>query len=216
MKKVNERLSITSDDSPKKVYIEIVRQLRAMIEKDGLKAGDKIPSERELSERLNAGRSSVREALRALELLGLIETRRGEGTYIRDFRGNQLVQLLGTFILQDKKAIADVIETKHFVERDCLEIALMKNGEKEFSSLKKWVAEHNVDDDRFFGKIAMLADNHLIYRIWQILKDYYHSLNTHEFQPTKEQYLELADALAQGNENLVEAAYRKLRNLSEV
>ena len=41
-----------------------------MIEKDSLKPGDKIPSERELSERLNAGRSSVREALGALELLG--------------------------------------------------------------------------------------------------------------------------------------------------
>jgi len=83
-----------------------------MITMDGLKTGDKIPSERELSERLNFGRSSVREALRALELLGLIETRRGEGTFIRDFRGHQLVQLLSTFILQDEKAIRDVYETK--------------------------------------------------------------------------------------------------------
>jgi DNA-binding FadR family transcriptional regulator len=207
---------MTEYEGPKKVYIEIVRQLRVMIEKDGLKAGDKIPSERELSERLNAGRSSVREALRALELLGLIETRRGEGTFIRDFRGNQLVQLLGTFILQDKKAIADVIETKHLVERDCLEIALLKNSEKEFNTLKDWVAEQNVDDDEFFSKIAMLADNHLVFRIWQILKDYYHSLNTQEFKPAKEQYIELADALAKGNEDMVEAAYRKLRNLSEV
>ena len=44
-----------------------------------------LPSERELSSRLNVGRSSVREALRALELVGLIETRRGEGTFIRNF-----------------------------------------------------------------------------------------------------------------------------------
>ncbi|MBR8646160.1 FadR family transcriptional regulator [[Brevibacterium] frigoritolerans] len=58
-----------------------------MIEADSLLPGDKIPSERELSDRFNVGRSSVREALRALELLGLIETRRGEGTFIRGFPG---------------------------------------------------------------------------------------------------------------------------------
>ncbi|MDQ7864958.1 GntR family transcriptional regulator [Peribacillus frigoritolerans] len=68
-----------------------------MIEADSLLPGDKIPSERELSDRFNVGRSSVREALRALELLGLIETRRGEGTFIRDFQEHKLVELLGTF-----------------------------------------------------------------------------------------------------------------------
>ena len=52
------------------------------MEEDGLVAGDRLPSERELSSRLNVGRSSVREALRALELVGLIETRGGEGTFI--------------------------------------------------------------------------------------------------------------------------------------
>lgn len=91
LEKVSDSISeFTSKNT--KVYIGIVKQLRAMIEHDGLKPGDRLPSERELSERLGVGRSSVREALRALELLGLIETRRGEGTFMRDFRGNQLVQ----------------------------------------------------------------------------------------------------------------------------
>ncbi|MER1935547.1 MAG: GntR family transcriptional regulator, partial [Priestia megaterium] len=67
-----------------KVYVEILKQIRQLMEDDRLTTGDKIPSERELSERLGAGRSSVREALRALELIGLIETRRGEGTFIKE------------------------------------------------------------------------------------------------------------------------------------
>ncbi|WP_431810888.1 FadR/GntR family transcriptional regulator [Lysinibacillus capsici] len=46
-----------------------------------IQAGEKSPSERVLSERLGVGRSSVREALRSLELLGLIETRHGEGRF---------------------------------------------------------------------------------------------------------------------------------------
>ncbi|WP_284997341.1 FadR/GntR family transcriptional regulator, partial [Bacillus cereus] len=53
-----------------KVYLEIVKKIRSIMEEDGLVAGDRLPSERELSSRLNVGRSSVREALRALELVG--------------------------------------------------------------------------------------------------------------------------------------------------
>ncbi|MCM3588606.1 GntR family transcriptional regulator [Mesobacillus maritimus] len=202
------------NESSTKVYIEIVKQLRMIIEKDGLKPGDKIPSERELSERLNAGRSSVREALRALELLGLIETRRGEGTFIRDFRGNQLVQLLSTFILQDQKAVRDVIETKYLVEMDCLRLAVLKRDKNDFQRLKAWVNEHNVEDNDFFIRIADLADNHLIYRIWQILVDYYQATNREEFKTNKEDYLELVEFLEQGDIDRVLIKYRRLRNLS--
>ena len=84
-----------SGSNKTKLYLEIVDKIRQMIVRDGLLPGDKLPSERELSERLQVGRSSVREALRALELLGLIETRRGEGTFLRDVRNHQLVEILG-------------------------------------------------------------------------------------------------------------------------
>ena len=197
-----------------KVYVEIVRQLREMIEKDGLKTGDKIPSERELSERLNAGRSSVREALRALELLGLIETRRGEGTFIRDFRGNQLVQLLSTFILQDEKAKTDVIETKYMIEVDCLKLAAVKIQKEELERLKVWIEEHNFEDGEFFKKIAEIADNHLFYRIWNILNDYYNSLELKVSPAEKAEYLMLADSLATKKEELILEKYRKLRKMS--
>ncbi|MBT2681947.1 FadR family transcriptional regulator [Bacillus sp. ISL-35] len=197
-----------------KVYVEIVRQLREMINKDGLKPGDKIPSERELSERLNAGRSSVREALRALELLGLIETRRGEGTFIRDFRGNQLVQLLSTFILQDKKAKDDVVETKNMIEADCLYLAAEKIREDEIRRLKVWIDDHNFEDEEFFRRIAELADNHLFYRIWYILNDYYKALELKAIPAEKEEYHLLLDALATKNGELILNRHRMLRKMS--
>ena len=67
-----------------KVYLEIVKN-PFHYGRGWIDSRDRLPSERELSSRLNVGRSSVREALRALELVGLIETRRGEGTFIRNF-----------------------------------------------------------------------------------------------------------------------------------
>jgi GntR family transcriptional repressor for pyruvate dehydrogenase complex len=198
----------------KKVYLEILKQLREMISTDGLKSGDKIPSERELSERLNFGRSSVREALRALELLGLIETRRGEGTFIRDFRGHQLVELLGAFILQDDKSKKDVDETKKIIEMDCLRLALRRIDEKKIIVLQELVKSETVDDDQFFYQIIKTADNHLFLRMWLILKDYYNSLQVNKAKYKTDHYRSLLEAFANGDEEKTLSAYRKLRNLS--
>jgi GntR family transcriptional regulator, transcriptional repressor for pyruvate dehydrogenase complex len=197
-----------------KVYLEIVKQLRAMISADDLKSGDKIPSERELSERLNVGRSSVREALRALELLGLIETRRGEGTFIRDFRGNQLVQLLGTFILQDEKAKLDVIETKNLIEMDFLRLALTRADEKQLLKLKSLVEADQLNDDQFFYQLVEMTDNYLFSRIWLILKDYYNALNLDKAEYNRNSLLLLIQALVEKDEEKTLSAYRQLRNLS--
>ncbi|WP_026584828.1 FadR/GntR family transcriptional regulator [Bacillus sp. J33] len=206
---------MNSPQTNTKVYIEIVKQLRSMIEHDGLKPGDRLPSERELSERLDVGRSSVREALRALELLGLIETRRGEGTFIRDFRGNQLVQLLSTFILQDKKAIRDVKETKFLIELDCLWLIIQKADENELLMFKKWALEAEYSDDDFFLEVVTLADNHLFLRIWLILKDYYNSLDLKRIMVSKTEYAELIDTLISKNESEAIRVYRNLRKLSK-
>jgi GntR family transcriptional regulator, transcriptional repressor for pyruvate dehydrogenase complex len=197
-----------------KVYLEIVKQLREMIAADNLKSGDKIPSERELSERLNVGRSSVREALRALELLGLIETRRGEGTFIRDFRGHQLVQLLGTFILQDEKAKLDVIETKNLIEMDLLRLVLNRADEKQLIKLKSLVETNHLNDDQFFYQLIELADNYLFSRIWLILKDYHHSLSLKNEVYNRDSYLMLIEALVEKDQEKTLSTYRQLRNLS--
>ncbi|WP_053368955.1 GntR family transcriptional regulator [Bacillus sp. FJAT-27245] len=186
-----------------------------MIAADGLKTGDKIPSERELSERLNVGRSSVREALRALELLGLIETRRGEGTFIRDFQGNSLVQLLSTFILQDEKARRDVKETKYFIEMDCLRLILQKKFRPSLEEIYSMAVSVEIDDDEFFHRLILLADNHLFLRIWVILKDYYHSQGFKKERARPEEYRALLDALSAGKEGLAIEKYMELRKMSK-
>ncbi|NRG47540.1 FadR family transcriptional regulator [Bacillus sp. CRN 9] len=207
---------MSAPESSTKVYIEIVKQLRNMIQVEGYQAGDKLPSERELSERLNVGRSSVREAFRALELLGLIETRRGEGTFIRDFRGHNLVQLLSTFILQDDRARTDIKETKYLIEWDCLWLAAKKVSEEELQSFRNWAESTVYTDDEFFYHIILLADNHLFMRMWTILKDYYNSLKFDQERVAKADYIKLVDSLLSYNEQLIKDQYCKIRNLSSI
>ncbi|RVT64964.1 FadR/GntR family transcriptional regulator [Niallia taxi] len=198
-----------SSSNSSKLYLDIVNHLREMIEKDGLKPGDRLPSERSLSERLNAGRSSVREALRALELLGLIETKKGEGTFLRDFQGHSLVQLISTFVLQDEKAKLDVLETKDFIQLNCLQIAMEKMTEKELAEIAEWVYSDMVSESDFFFRIVQIADNYLLFRLWTILKDYYFSLGFPNVYWSKEDYLLLLDNIKSKNEQDLIMNYRK-------
>ena len=121
-----------------KIYLDVVESLRNMIATEGLIPGDKIPSERELSERLDVGRSSVREALRALELLGLIETRRGEGTFIRDFQEHQISRTIRCFFLQNEKVNEDLVETKYLLEIDCLRLIILQSTDDELDQFMSW------------------------------------------------------------------------------
>ncbi|MGM0830364.1 MAG: FadR/GntR family transcriptional regulator [Bacillota bacterium] len=203
---------VNSLHSHAKVYIGIVHQLREMISKDGLKPGDKIPSERELSERLNVGRSSVREALRALELLGLIETKRGEGTFLRDFRDHHLIDLLGMFILQDHKAQEDILYTKMMIEKEALKDLFSEK--KKMDALFDKVSEaENLDD--VFRDIVMMNANHLAQRIWNILNDF-ETLICGEIKITDQMREEITRML-QGIENqdkeTVQETYKRVREI---
>ena len=110
-----------------KMFLDIVGELRSIIKEEGIETGGKLPSERELAERLQAGRSTIREALRSLELLGLIETRRGEGTFLVDFRKHQLVEVLAAFIMQQPDSVIDVQETRRIHETAAI-LAICKDN----------------------------------------------------------------------------------------
>lgn len=156
-----------------KVYTEILQKIYHIIEEDGLAAGDKIPSERELSERLKAGRSSVREALRSLEFLGIIETRRGEGTYLKEFGEHQLIRLLGMFILQEKKAKDDLAETKRLVEQMGLLIACERCTNDQLDELKTLIQRNDLTYEAFFEWVLQAGNNYLLERIWRVLNDFF-------------------------------------------
>src|ERR1700747_1164687 len=73
-----------------KVYEEVAKQIERLILKK-LKPGDKLPSERELAEMLQVSRSSIRDAIRGLELMGLVEPRQGAGTIVRELSAESVV-----------------------------------------------------------------------------------------------------------------------------
>ena len=79
-----------------RIHEEVVTQIHELIREGRLKAGDQLPSERELAETFKVSRTSVREALRALETKGLIISRTGMGNFIADLPIESLVAPLPT------------------------------------------------------------------------------------------------------------------------
>ncbi|MFJ5621905.1 FadR/GntR family transcriptional regulator [Peribacillus loiseleuriae] len=197
-----------------KLYLEIVEKLREMIESDGLVSGDKIPSERELSERLHVGRSSIREALRALELLGLIETRRGEGTFIRDYQDHNLIQLLGTFFLQDPKVKLDLAETKEYLETNCIQIVISSATEQELQHFLNWATEQAFSDDEFFTKLVALNSNYLMARIWTIVNSYARAANQVSEAIEYDSYIRFVHLMIERNTNQAISHY--LKNIRKI
>ncbi len=163
-------------------FQSILEGINQLIEKDGLRPGDRLPSERELSERLQAGRSSVREVLRSLELLGLISTKRGEGTYLEPHHSHHLVDLLAGYILRDLKSQHDLLEMRVLLETGAVRLAVKRAGEGDIESLERWIdrmkelieqGENLAKEIRdLHERIIRLANNYLLERIWHPVVQY--------------------------------------------
>lgn len=190
-------------NQPKR-YLDIVLDIRKMISQENIRPGDRIPSERELAEILKVGRSTIREALRSLELLGLIETRRGEGTFLADHRNHQLVEVLSTFILQDNKSQEDVWET-----RKIHEIAAMHKicGDEAVSKLPVWDGFLQLIDngegflrEDLIREMIVLSGNRLSLKIWLLLAQYSGNPYKERITPDESEMMkEILNSISQQN-----------------
>lgn len=159
-----------------KRFLDIVSDLRTIIKEEGAVIGDKLPSERVLADRLQVGRSTIREALRSLELLGLIETRRGEGTFLADYKKHQLVEILSTFIMQNPQSLKSVDDTRRIHEKAAIES--ISNDPKRRSLpvwrsfLVKLQGTEPVIREELLQEIVVISDNRLSLKIWFLLKQY--------------------------------------------
>ncbi|AVP54398.1 GntR family transcriptional regulator [Clostridium tetani] len=155
----------------KKIYEEVIEQIKDMIYKGILKKGDKLPSERDMVEKLQVSRTSVREALRSLEIVGLIESRQGEGNFIKeDFEDGLIEPLSVMFMLQDSKS-EEILELRKIIEVGTIKLAAERITEselEELNELKEKLKTPNKEenlaeiDREFHYKIAAASKNFLL------------------------------------------------------
>jgi GntR family transcriptional repressor for pyruvate dehydrogenase complex len=94
----------------------IVDAIAELIMKGIWKPGDMIPSEKELAARFNVGRSTIREAVKSLAVLGVLEARAGEGSYIREPNSELLSGAFKWGLLLSERNLDDLVEVRVLVE----------------------------------------------------------------------------------------------------
>src|SRR6266704_7131581 len=92
-----------------KVYEEVAKQLERLILKK-LQPGDKLPAERELAEMFGVSRSSIRDAIRSLELVGLVEPRQGAGTVVCEISANAVASPLTNAIAHKRQLVGELLD----------------------------------------------------------------------------------------------------------
>ena len=164
-----------------RIYAEIVRQVKQLIAEGKLKSGDRLPPERDLAEKFVVSRTSVREALRALESRGLIEIRAGDGAFVRDISVETLIEPLALVILPHREAVGELFEARRLLEPAIATLAARRATPEEIAAMErileaqgKEVAEGRTgvaQDAAFHAALASSAHNRAISRIVNALMD---------------------------------------------
>ena len=126
----------------RKRYIEIAEQIRALIQRGEFAPGAKLPSERLLSERFGVGRSSVREALTALQSMGLIEVRQGSGARVLKPGGTALAGWQRTAFHSER----DVLEARIAIERYNAQLAALRATRPDLARLAALLSTMEEED----------------------------------------------------------------------
>ncbi|MEX2147946.1 MAG: FadR/GntR family transcriptional regulator [Candidatus Rokuibacteriota bacterium] len=164
-----------------RIYQEIVRQVKGMIAEGRLRSGDQLPPERDLAEKFVVSRTSVREALRALESLGLIEIRPGEGTFVRKISVETLVEPLALIMASQREAVGELFEARRLLEPTIAALAAVRATPEEIHEMERILEQQAAqiaaghtglgEDAAFHAAIGAAAHNRAITRIAHAIMD---------------------------------------------
>ena len=191
---------------PQKISEDII----TLILEENLQPGDKLPNETILSERLNAGRSSVREAMKLLASRNIVTIRQGSGTYIASSPGMVDDPLGFTFIGNKQKLINDLLEVRFLLEPPIAAMAATRADKKdikkitalcdEVEDLLKKHENHTQKDIDFHAAIALSSKNVVVPRLVPVINSsiplFVETTRGTLLEETIETHREIADAIA--------------------
>ena len=123
-----------------KLSDEVYNQIVSLISSGKLKPGDKIPSERDLAADLGISRQSIREAINRAEVMGLIEVRQGEGSFILSSINKSLKPPLTIIIEKEAERIFEFLEIRKLIEGWCAEKAAIEATGEDLKNMEKILA----------------------------------------------------------------------------
>jgi len=163
-----------------KVYEEVAKQIERLILKK-LKPGDKLPSERELAEMLRVSRSSIRDAIRGLELMGLVEPRQGTGTIVREVSAETVVNPFTNALKRRHELVGELLDFRKMLEPPLAARAAVHASAEEIAEMDEILQRQEekhlqgesavAEDAEFHYSVALASDNSVVLKVIDILMD---------------------------------------------
>lgn len=166
------------------VVQSVINCLTDAIRSKELKPGDRIPPEPELAESLGVARSSVREAIKILTYLGVLESKRSEGTFVCEGYKESMIDPMVYGILLNQDSFENLMELRAMTEAGMMRLAIVHHDEQELNELEEILGEmkdalelkeNRVDtffkaDNRFHDKIAEMGKNPMADKINKVVR----------------------------------------------
>jgi len=163
-----------------KIYEAVAKQIeRLILEK--LKPGDKLPSERELAEMLHVSRSSIRDAIRSLELIGLVEPRQGAGTIVREPLSESSFSAFADALKRQQEMVTELLDFRKMLEPPLAARAATHASADEIADMEEILNRQEqklergelaiAEDAEFHYSIALASGNTVVLKVLDILMD---------------------------------------------
>lgn len=163
-----------------KVYEEVAKQIERLI-LNKLHPGDKLPSERELAEMLQVSRSSIRDAIRGLELMGLVEPRQGAGTIVKEVSAESLVNPFANVLKHRHELVGELLDFRKMLEPPLAARAATHASADEIEEMEEILqrqevtlsrGEASIDEDaEFHYSVALASGNSVVLKVLDIVMD---------------------------------------------
>jgi len=160
----------------------IVDQIIDLISRGVLKPGERLPSEKKLCLRFGVGRTTIREALRSMAVMGILDGRVGEGTFVSADSRKYLEKALQRGLLIDRKSVNDLVETRLMLESQTAYAAAARATEKNLQEIQEALEgmrqsfdrpeEYLEHDLRFHLAIARATQNSILFNLLSMTRGY--------------------------------------------
>jgi GntR family transcriptional repressor for pyruvate dehydrogenase complex len=164
-----------------KLYEEIIQQIKGLIATNQMAPGDRLPSEREMSENFGVSRSAVREALCALDNAGLIEIKHGSGVYLKDVNEKAWMEPLVQLFFSKKENLLGLLELRMGLESEAAALAALRAKPENIMAMEqalqqieqelKGQGQPNKADFRFHCALAEAAGNSFFTNVLQHIRE---------------------------------------------
>jgi GntR family transcriptional repressor for pyruvate dehydrogenase complex len=163
-----------------KVYEEVAQQIERLILKK-LHPGDKLPSERELAEMLGVSRSSIRDAIRGLELMGMVEPRQGAGTIVREISSDSVMNPFSNALKRRRESVSELLDFRKMLEPPLAARAATYASADEVSEMEEILQRQEAkqaqgesavaEDTEFHYSVALASGNGVVLKVLDIVMD---------------------------------------------